>query len=431
MSMSGGLRALSSVRRLQNAVTLDTVTAAGIPVAGAESVETAARKLSAVDRCMEILSDSIGKLPNYVLDATTRNRVSHHLLQILNIRPNEAMTPLIRKKVLELSRLEGGNAYDWIIRDPRTGRVKELIPIPWRLVTPWRDTAGRVWYTVLHPVTATPMVLSNQDICHYKAASRDGLKGISVLQRASEVIASGRAAQQYDLAYYSNGGNPGGILQTATDLQGYAKDKNGAVIKALDGTPVSLKDNIRAEWEKIHAGANNAHRIAILDLGLSYQPLGSTNRDAQFVENKEVSVKDIARFFGVPLYKLQEGKQAYGSNEQNAIDYVVSTLHPIVCQYEEEQSYKLLTDTELSAGLDLRINLMAELKGDTASRSAWYRTMREIGGFTANDIRGLEDMPDAEGGDDLYASLNFVPLSAWKRLCENRNEGSKGNASDA
>ena len=46
------------------------------------------------------------------------------------------------------------------------------------------------------------------------------------------------------------------------------------------------------------------------------------------MESKEVTVRDIARYFGVPLYKLQEGKQAYGSNEQNAIEYVVGTSIP-------------------------------------------------------------------------------------------------------
>ena len=124
----------------------------------------------------------------------------------------------------------------------------------------------------------------------------------------------------------------------------------------------------------------------------------------------------------MPLYKLQEGKQAYGSNEQNAIEYVVSTLHPIVNQYAEEQTWKLLTNTELRQGLEIRINMMAELKGDTASRGAWYRTLRDVGAFSVNNILELEDMPDVEGGDERYASLNYVPLSDWKELSRKRAE---------
>ena len=163
--------------------------------------------------------------------------------------------------------------------------------------------------------------------------------------------------------------------------------------------------------------------MAVLDNGLKYQPISISNRDAQFVEQSSLSVEDVARFFGVPLYKLQAGKQSYSSNEQNAIEYVVSTLHPIVSQWEDELSFKLLTTSERAKGLEIRINMMAELRGDFTSRSNWYKAMREIGVFSVNDIRALEDMPDVDGGDDRYASLNYVPLSIWRELSINRNEG--------
>lgn len=165
MSMSDGLRAFRREARPRNAVTVSTLTAAGYP-SGASvigDVETMARKLSAVDACMEILSNSVGKLPNFAMDNTTRERIQHPLLYLLNVRPNEAMAPFIRKKVLENSRNEGGNGYDWIIRDPRSGLPKELIPVPWWLVHPWRDMGGRVWYTVTHPVTGTPITVANED----------------------------------------------------------------------------------------------------------------------------------------------------------------------------------------------------------------------------------------------------------------------------
>lgn len=406
----------------EKALTAETLISAGYPSGGTEDPISIARKLSAVDRCIEILSDSMGKLPNFVMQSKSRERVEHPLLNLLNLRPNEAMSPFVRKKLLETSRLEGGNGYDWILRDPASGRVKELIPVPWYLVEPWRDMDGRIWYTVTHPVTGEPMVLPNTDICHYKGAGRDGLKGISVLQRASDVIAQARAAQIYDLSYYENGGQPAGILRTESDLGGYVKGPDGQVLHRQDGSAVSRKDALRAEWQRVHAGVKNGHRVAILDLGLDYKPLTASNRDAQFVENKEITVKDIARYFGVPLYKLQEGKQAYGSNEQNAIEYVVSTLHPTVSQYEEEQSYKLLTDSELRSGLEIRINMMAELRGDTSARGAWYQNMRQNGIFSVNDVRQLEDMPDVSGGDERQASLNYVPLSMWPELSRLRAE---------
>lgn len=420
--IADGLRALARAP-VRNAVTAQSLAAAGYPISAADCSAETARKLSAVDACIEILSNSIAKLPSYVMDNRTRERVPHRILDVLNVRPNEAMTPFIRKKVLETSRLEGGNGYDWIIRNPSTGYVEELIPIPWQFVEPWRDTGGRIWYTVTHPVTGEPMILPNEDICHYKGATRDGLKGISVLRRASEVVAAAKAAQEYDRSYYESGGQPAGVLTVDADLGGAAIGADKKPMTDPDGSIITRKEKLRREWEKVHSGPSNSHRIAILDLGLTYKPLAATNKDAQFVENKEVTVKDIARFFGVPLYKLQEGKQAYSSNEQNAIEYVVSTLHPAVTQYEEEQTWKLLPGFELRNGLEIRINLMAELKGDTSSRAAWYQTMTEISAFCPNDILALEDMPDVPGGDRRRASLNYVPLDLWPALSVKRNGG--------
>jgi phage portal protein BeeE len=167
MSVIKGLRAATARSpTIRKAVTVGALAASGGLAAG-EDVQSVARKLSAVDRCIEVLSDSMAKLPNFVIDNRSREHVPHDILYLLNVRPNEAMTPAIRKKVLETSRLEGGNGYDWIIRDPSTGLPKELIPVPWQLVQQWHDEIGRIWYDVTHPLTGELMRLPNEDVCHY------------------------------------------------------------------------------------------------------------------------------------------------------------------------------------------------------------------------------------------------------------------------
>lgn len=411
---------------IRNDTTVATLAAAGYPMGDnvTSSTATNAMKLSAVNRCIEVLSDSIGKLPVYVIDRKTRERVDHWLDDLLTIRPNEAQTPTEMKKMVEANVECTGNGYIWISRDPATLRPRELIPVPGELVTPWLDTEGHVWYSVIQPFTGEPMTVHRMDMVHIMGYSHNGWQGISTLRRASETIGAARAAQQYNLNYYVNGGQPAGVLQTATDLSGEVTATiNGEAVK------VSKKELLRREWEKRHGGPTNAARIAILDYGLEYKPIAVSNRDAQFVEQTELSVQDIARFFGVPLYKLQAGKQSYSSNEQNAIEYVVGTLHPKVTTYEEEFVWKLLPRSE-AKNYRVRMNMMAELRGDYNSRGTWYRVMREIGAYSVNDIRALEDMSDVDGGDDRYASLNYVPLAAWERLSENRNQGGENNQTD-
>lgn len=95
MSVIKGLRAATARSpTIRKAVTVGALAASGGLAAG-EDVQSVARKLSAVDRCIEVLSDSMAKLPNFVIDNRSREHVPHDILYLLNVRPNEAMTPAI------------------------------------------------------------------------------------------------------------------------------------------------------------------------------------------------------------------------------------------------------------------------------------------------------------------------------------------------
>lgn len=401
-----------------NVTTLESVGMQNIVMGG----ETAAMKLAAANRCLEVISDSVGKMPSYGMITSTRERVFPTVLDLLNLRPNEAMTPFVRRKMLELNRLIKGFAVEWIIRDPITMEPVELIPVPSELVSFWQDTAGHVWYDVTHPYNGARMRLASTDVLHYKGYTRDGLHSLSVLQRANQVILAGLDAQAYQGRYYSSGGQPSGVLSTETDLGGYVKDKSGK------NTDVTRKDALRKEWDRIHSGPDNAYKVAILDHGLTYTPLSATMADAQFVENHDITVIDICNFFGVPAYKVNAGKQSYSSNEQNAIEYVTGTLHPIITQYEQEQTWSLLLPAQRRQGMELHMNMMVELRGDFASRGNWYRTMTDIGVYSVNDVRAHEDLPDVPGGDARKAKLDSVPLEDWKELSTQKNGGGGQNA---
>lgn len=375
----------------------------GLPFMG--NLKTRAMKISAVNACVETISNSMSKLPAFAMDKKTRKRVDHPLTRLLNERPNEAMAPSVFKKLVEVNRLCNGNAYILIFRSARTGALQELIPLQPECVMPYIDYDGRLWFIYTNPRTGEMRKLHPADVMHLMAYSNDGINGISVLERAKETIATAEAAQTYEKKVYENNNRPSGVLKIQSSLDKGAKDK------------------VREEWANIHEGADNAFRVAVLDLGMEYQPISLSNKDTQFVESKSVTVEDIARFFTVPLYKINAGKQSYSSNEQNGIEYVVNTIHPVSAQYEEEYTYKGLFLSEREKGLEIKLNIMAELKGDNASRGGWYKTMRETGVFSVNDINELEDRPDVEGGDTRYASLNYVPLNLFEKLSINRNAG--------
>ena len=426
--MSKGLATLASqaaLGRRKAAGTLTLESADGWFPAGRrrELSADAAMKISAVNACVEIISNAVGMLPVYVMDSASKRRLRDHPLgRVLWERTNEAMSPFVFFRLMECQRLLRGNAYAWIYRDGY-GEPVELIPLPPGTCAPAIEPGtGKLWYLAAEPRSGLAYKLTPADILHFKAYSPDGIRGVSVLRRAQQTLQTAAAAQEYERALYENGGRPSGILKTQTDL--------GTEVTLPDGTAVHPKDLIRKEWEKVHAGAGNSFRLAVLDQGLEYQPIAMSNADVQFVENKAVTVADIGRFFSVPLYKLGEGKQSYNSNEQNNIEFCVNTIQPIVTQLEFEETGKLLTVSERRRGLEVRHNMMALLRGDTASRGAWYRTMWDIGVYSVDDIRAYEDLPDVPGGDVRHARLDSVPLEDFRELSRARNQGGKKGDSE-
>lgn len=380
-----------------------------------------AMKISTVNRCVEVLSTAMAVLPTYVMNEKTKERLEKHRLgPVLWGRPNEAMTSFDFRRLLMCNEMLRGNGYAWSYRDPRTGYVRERIPLSPDYVRQIY-VEGKRWYLYSHPVTGDLYWLRPDDVTHYKAYSEDGLNGISIIRRAALTLDTARAAQQYENSTWNNNGQPSGILTTDTDLGGYVE------VPQPDGTlkKVDPKEQLRKSWEAIHRGPGNAFRVAVLDLGLKYQPISMTNSDAQFVESNEVRVADVCRFFGMPLHLAYAGKQSYSSNEQNNIEFVNFTLLGYDTQWNQEDSHKLLLPSERAAHQRVKSELKVFLKGDTTAQANWYRTMREIGAYNVDDIRGLEDLPGVPGGQTRYASWNYGPLEDFVRLSIIRAMGGK------
>ena len=86
-------------------------------------------KLPAVNACIEIISDSIAKMPIYMMQSQTRERLpNHRILDLLAGRPTEALTAFDYHKLMESRRITYGNAYALILRG-EWGEPKELLPI--------------------------------------------------------------------------------------------------------------------------------------------------------------------------------------------------------------------------------------------------------------------------------------------------------------
>ena len=63
--------------------------------------------------------------------------------------------------------------------------------------------------------------------------------------------------------------------------------KNGAQPSGVLEHPGVMKDpnRVRDNWEAAYGGAANAHRVAVLEEGMTYKPVSLPPEDSQFLES--------------------------------------------------------------------------------------------------------------------------------------------------
>ncbi len=360
--------------------------------------QDSAMKLSAWFGSVSILVDDVAKLPRHVFKRSSngdRNQSHDHPVhRLLTVQPNRRMNPSSFMKLLELKRINWGNGYAHVDTD-YNGYPSELFPLPPEYTLPYVDDNGYLWYVLSIPGMSTRK-LPSADVIHVKGFSTDGVTGQSYLGYARDAIGAGTAEQKFEGNFYQRGMKLGGVLKVPSKLS--PDDKN----------------KVRAEFEKITSGLSNMHRVAVLDLGQEFTKLDVPLKDAQFIETKNANIADIARFLKMPLYKLQEGKQAYNSNEQQEGNYLTSTLDPILIQYEEEFLLKLFATSEQKKYY-VRFNRNALLRADLTARKDFLSAMTQGGIYSLSEARAYEELnryePGAENpADRLLVSRNYVHL---------------------
>lgn len=354
---------------------------------------------SNVYTCASILGGDIGKLPIQVFKkrgSGLEKDDAHPVAKLLGIRPNSHMSAYTFKELLQVHLVAWGNAYaniEWYDSGPYNGQPKALWPLdPSKTDVHLDPVTGELWYVTTLPSGETRKIRS-ADILHLKSISRGGIKGITPIAVIREEIGVQQAQKKFLGSFYANGTTTRGILKVPGSLDKPAKDK------------------IRDEWQKVNSGLSNAHRIAILDAGLDYQSLGMNLDDAQFIETHKFGIGEVAKIYKIPPHKLGLMDKATFSNiEHQSLEYVKSTLQPIITNWEQELIYKLFTEMERRRYY-VKFNLTSELRGDSISRAQFYREMITMGAYTINEVRELEER-DSIGdlGDKHFVSLNYVSL---------------------
>jgi HK97 family phage portal protein len=127
--------------------------------------------------------------------------------------------------------------------------------------------------------------------------------------------------------------------------------------------------------------------------------------DAQYLDGRKFSRTEVCGLFRVPPHLIGDLDGATFSNiEQQGLEFVLYGLMPALRRCEQRIWLQLLTEPEKTTFF-AKFNERALLRGDMASRGAFYQVMRNINAMSPNEIRDAEDMNPYEGGDDYDAPM--------------------------
>ena len=334
--------------------------------------ERTAMATSAVYACVRVLSETIASLPLHVYRRTGQGKekaIEHNLYYLLHDEPNPEMTSFVFRETLMGHLLLWGNAYAQIIRDGR-GRVIGLYPLLPDRMEVGRTKEGDLYYRYLKE--GREYLLRREEVLHVPGLSFDGLVGCSPIAMAKNAIGMALATEEYGSRLFANDARPSVVLEH----------------------PGLLKDpeKIRDSWNKIYRGSENAHKVAVLEEGMSVKTLSMPPEQAQFLETRKFQIEEICRIFRVPPHLVANLERATFSNiEHQSISFVVHTIRPWLVRLEQAFNKSLFTGREKG---ELFTSFVVDglLRGDYESRMKGYAIGIQNGFMSPNDIRSLENM---------------------------------------
>lgn len=351
-----------------------------------------ALSLTAYYAAINRISTDLASLPLRVYrrldDGSRIEDRAHPVWDLLATSPDDETTSMRWRQALMGHVLGWGNGYAEITF--AGGRPYRLY-----LLDPNQTKCERDLATKRIAYRSKGQMIDKDAIIHVAGFGFDGLCGYSPAYLAREAIGLGLAAEQFGSAFFGNGSRPGGIIEVPHQL------------KAGDAKA------LRESWQQLHSGPSNAGRPAVLQGGAKFTPLMIPPEDAQFLETRKFQVLEIARLFGgLPPHKIGDYSQSHLANiEASNLDYLSTTIMPWAEQVEQEFRRKLFTPEERRAGYYVEHNLAAFLRGDSKARAEYYRSLRDLGAISPNEIRRLENMNPIDDGDVYLVQAQMVPLA--------------------
>ena len=359
-----------------------------------------ALQISAVFRCVDIITKTISSLPLNLYHETTngKEKASQHCLQqMVHFMPNHQTTAYEFWQMYVANLLLTNGAYAKIQRDSR-GFITSLWNIPTSNCSgiQMNTESGERYIDVTLADGRYERLREGEFLYTSGFLFNNRNTAANPMRIASEVLGLSGTIAGYARSAV-DGINPGGFIEYPAGLSDKAYER------------------FKTEFNENYRGAMNAGKFLFLEEGGKANLFERDMEKMQVLETRKWLVTEVCRIWGVPAHLCMDMEHATFSNiEQQSTEYVRDCINPLSVRLEQSMYRDLLTTTEQSTYY-FKFNTNALLRGDTQTRAQYYNTMRQTGVMTANEIRELEEMdrkPADTGADDLHVNGNMITLAA-------------------
>lgn len=285
--------------------------------------ERTALTLSAVWRAVSLISGTIASLPLRTIEtdgAGERRQVSSWLD---NPSGPGLLVPFAWKELVLVHLLLHGNAYLLKLFNNAGAQVGAwpVHPTQVGLHFDWdvSPVDGKVFTVTLDD--GQTMTLTSADLTHVMAMSADGRMGLSPIAVARESLGTAMAGDRAAASMFANGALVSAIVTS-----------DGEDITEAEAKVV--KKQLMSQM----TGAGNAGNIAVINRKLKVNQWSLSAADAQFLESRQFSIEEVARWYGVAPHLLMQMQKSTsfgtGITEQN-LALGRHTLMPWTARLEE------------------------------------------------------------------------------------------------
>ena len=247
------------------------------------------------------------------------------------------------------------------------GYPRQLVPVDPRAVEVYVDN-GEVLYDIHTDIGV--ITLTRSQVWHARGLTltSDGLRGVGVVRQFMLAIGLDVALQRYGINAF-NSGVPTGIIKVK-----------------LRNVSQTQSDELKADWMYSFQDRSPAVLSELMD----FTPISWSPIDAQYLEQRKMSVAEIAFVLNLDPTDLDTtlgSSLTYSNREQRSYDRLLTSVGPYLTRIE--QAFKFLVPRGHKPTFDRSIVLWA----DSKTRAEVQQIQLANGSITLNEVRAAEQKP--------------------------------------